>query len=126
MSTQFKNAVSAAIDTFATDKNLVSGYYGPYLDDAKRTVGEAVSEKATQVADALRSAAQEEGLSESLFENVLIQVGLVDEPEPEVEEPAADETLDDKVERLLVAQQDQAAQIASLIAAAKRHGISVG
>lgn len=124
MSTQFQNAVDAAIDHFATEKGLTHSY-GGYIDTAKRVVGEAVSEKATQVADALRAAAQEEGLSESLFENVLIQVGLVDEPEPEVEEVPEDESLDAKVDRLLTAQQDQAATIASLIAAAKRHGITV-
>lgn len=124
MSTQFQNVVDSAVDTVAQQNGLTSSSYASYLTSAKRVVGEAVSEKVASVAEALRSAASEEGLSESVVENVLIEAGLVDpEPEPEVE--AEPETLEEKVERLLVQSENNAAQIATLIAAAKRNGIDI-
>jgi hypothetical protein len=122
MSTQFTNAVNAAIDTVASSYNLTYGTGASAVASAKAGVSEAVAEQVASAVESIRSAAQSEGLSESLVENVLIEAGLVDAPEPEVEvEP---ETLEQKVDRLLVKQGEQGAAIAALIAAAKANGIN--
>lgn len=126
MSTQFQNVVDSAVDTVAQQNGLTSYSYASYLTSAKRTVGEAVSEKVASAVEAIRSAASEEGLSESVVENVLIEAGLVDpEPEPEPEVEAEPETLEEKVERLLVQSDDNAKTIAALLAAARSKGITV-
>lgn len=125
MSEQFQNVVNAAVDTVATDRGLTAGYYTAHLDAAKATIGEAVSEKVAQVVESLRATAESNYLSQSVVENAFIEAGLVDpEPEPEPEVEAEPETLEQKVDRLLVQQGEQGAAIAALIAAAKANGIN--
>lgn len=123
MSTQFNTAVTEAIDTVASSYNLTYGTGASAVASAKTSVGEAVAEQVAKAVDVIRGAAQEEGLSESLVENVLIEAGLVDAPEPEV--PAEPETLEAKVDRLLALSGEHGAAIAALLAAAKRNHIRV-
>lgn len=107
--------------TSAVANAVPNGYKAdPVVARAKDALVPVLVEKADQIADALRNIAQQEGLSESLVENALIQVGLADAPEPV--EP---ETLEAKVERLSANLDEQSKQIAALIAAAKRYAPSV-
>lgn len=115
MSKQIQNAVESAI-TRAVPSTYASS---PVVGQAKAALVPAIVEEADKIADGLRAIAQREGLSESLVENALIEVGLADAPEPV--EP---ETLEAKVERLLSQQDEQAKQIAALISAAKAYAPS--
>lgn len=115
MSQQVQQFISAV-----TSSVVPVGYKGsPLIEKAAQEVEAAVVEKATAVADGLRAIAHREGLSESLVENALIEVGLADAPVP-----ATPETLEEKVERLLSQQDEQGKQIAALISAAKSYAPS--
>lgn len=115
MSKQFTDVVATAIRTFAEDRDLGGS---TYVIDAEATLTGVVTEQVESTVASLRQAAHEYGLSESLVENALIEAGLVDAPAP-----AEPETLEQKVDRLLVQQNEQGAAIAALLAAAKANGI---
>jgi len=116
MSKQVQEFVTSAIESA-----VPAGYKSdPVVGQAKAALVPVLTEKADQIADALRAVAAQEGLSESLVENALIQVGLADAPEP-----VAPETLEEKVERLSAGLDAATQQIATLIAAAKRYAPSV-
>lgn len=88
---------------------------GSYLSEAEPIIAdlEAAVEK---VAEGIREAARETGISASLVEDTLINVGLVErpapEPEPEFSVTGTDE--DDRLARL-------ERQVSDLVALAERH-----
>lgn len=112
MSKQVQQFIESAIDAKVPAQYKSS----PFVESARQAVTDAVIVQADKVADGLRAIAQREGLSESLVENALIEVGLADAPEPV--EP---ETLEAKVERLVAAVDAGNARIEALIARAKSY-----
>lgn len=117
MSNVIKNAVTSIVDA-AVPSNYAHTVGVP---EAKAQVVEAVVEYGVGVVEGLRRIASENGLSEALVENALIEVGLVDAPEPEVE--AEPETLEQKIDRLLTTQETQGADIARLLTVARSRGL---
>lgn len=83
MSKNVTTVVESAVNA-AVEGSMYASY--PEVGRAKTAIAEALSENVEQACNTLRSIAAEAGLSESLVENALIESGLVDEPEPEVEE----------------------------------------
>lgn len=82
------NNIRAAVQTIVDNALSGTGYTrtSPFVKDAVLQVEEGIVEQGNVSADILRRIAQEQGLSESLVENALIEAGLADAPEPEVED----------------------------------------
>jgi hypothetical protein len=116
MSKQFKNTVETAVNS-ALEGTGYAGY--GVVNTATEKIAEAVSEQVARAADTLRSVGQEQGLPESDVENALIAAGLVDEPEPEVEEEEIDPTSTEAVLARLGKVEDTLAEVLTI---ARRYG----
>lgn len=123
MSNVINNAVVVAINE-GIEGVSIPAFARPQVDAAIGVIAADLEVKAEGIADTLRSIAAANGLSESIVENALIEAGLVDAPEPEVEvEP---ETLEQKIDRLLATQESQATDIARLLTVARDNGLLRG
>lgn len=121
MSNTFRTAVQTVVDAALQG----TGYYAssPIVAQARQAVEEGVVEQVQRAADSLRATAEEQGLSASVVENALIEAGLVDAPEPEVEaEPL---TTEEQVAALTDAVGSLAKTVDALVQAARRNGIMV-
>lgn len=121
MSNTFRTAVQTVVDAALQG----TGYYAssPIVAEARKAVEEGVVEQVQRAADSLRATAEEQGLSASVVENALIEAGLVDAPEPEVEaEPL---TTEEQVAALTDAVGSLAKTVDALVQAARRNGIMV-
>jgi sirohydrochlorin ferrochelatase len=121
MSNTFRTAVQTVVDAALQG----TGYYAssPIVAQARQAVEEGVVEQVQRAADSLRATAEEQGLSASVVENALIEAGLVDAPEPEVEDEPA--TTEEQVAALTEAVGSLAKTVDALVNAARRNGITV-
>lgn len=121
MSNTFRTAVQTVVDAALQG----TGYYAssPIVAEARKAVEEGVVEQVQRAADRLRATAEEQGLSASVVENALIEAGLVDAPEPEVE--AEPMTTEEQVAALTEAVGSLAKTVDALVNAARRNGITV-
>lgn len=91
------NVIREIVESNVSEKH--GDYYVSLYKSTIDAVVEGIEQVRSQAADVIRNAAVDVADSDAV-ERVLIEAGLVDEPEPEVAAPAETSTLEAKVDAL--------------------------
>lgn len=123
MSNVINSIVTEAINDGIEGVNIPS-FVRPQVDAAIGVIAADLEVRAESIAETIRARAAEAGISESDVENVLIETGLADEPEPETEETEAEVPASDFA-ALTAIVSNLVTSVEKIVAAAERQGIRI-